>query len=79
MRAKDANGLEGYDATHTFSLNARPFAPISESPKTNEVIRDANPTLVWSKVMDAKTYLLELAVDKEFKKPLDRFEVNDAI
>ena len=76
VRAKDKKGLEGYDATHTFSLNARPFAPKLESPKVNEVIRDAKPTLVWSNVMDAKTYLLELARDNEFKDMVNRFEVN---
>ena len=76
VRAKDKKGLEGYDATHTFSLNARPFAPKLESPKVNEIVRDAKPTLVWSKVMDAKTYLLELARDNEFKDMVSRFEVN---
>ena len=76
VRAKDKKGLEGYDATHTFSLNARPFAPKLESPKVNEIVRDAKPTLVWSNVMDAKTYLLELARDNEFKDMVSRFEVN---
>ena len=79
VREKDENGLEGYDATDVFLLNTRPFALKSESPRANDVIRDAKPTLAWSKVIDAKTYLLELARDNKFKDRVDRFKVNETV
>ncbi len=71
VRAKDKQGLEGYDATHEFSLNARPFAPKVSSPAEAATVRDADPELRWEKVAQANEYLLELARDADFKQMLD--------
>ena len=71
VRAKDNKGLEGYDATHAFNLNARPFAPKIIAPAQAEIIREPNPELTWTKIDDAKTYLLELASDADFKQLID--------
>lgn len=68
MRARDSNDLEGYDAKHAFELNARPFPPRSIFPNDSEVLREAMPTLRWSTIEAAKTYLIELAKDAEFKQ-----------
>jgi hypothetical protein len=68
LRAQDRNGIEGYDATHTFTVNAQPFAPKASAPSASQVIREANPMLTWAKVDDAKAYQLELAKDAEFKQ-----------
>ncbi|HEY0561917.1 MAG TPA: FecR domain-containing protein [Methylophilus sp.] len=68
VRARDSNGLEGYDAKHTFVLDARPFPPQSIFPAESEVLREATPTLSWSKVDLANRYLIELAKDAEFKQ-----------
>ncbi len=76
VRAKDQKGLEGYDSTHTFLLNARPFAPKTSSPSINAIVREANPTLTWSKIDAAKSYLLELAYDSEFIKLVDQFKLS---
>ncbi len=79
VRAKDKLGLEGYDATHEFLLNARPFAPVATAPASAATVRDANPELTWTKIEQANEYLLELARDADFKQLLDsRRVVNNA-
>ena len=79
VRAKDKQGLEGYDATHEFNLNARPFAPKAAAPAQAATIREANPELTWTKIEQANEYLLELARDADFKQMLDsRRVVNTA-
>ena len=79
VRAKDKQGLEGYDATHEFNLNARPFAPKTTAPAQATTVREANPQLTWTKVEQANEYLLELARDADFKQMLDsRRVVNTA-
>ena len=79
LRAKDKNGLEGYDATHRFTLNARPFAPIISTPAPNAMVREANPTLSWQTVDTAKTVLMELASDAQFKNILARQQLNSDV
>ena len=71
VRAKDKQGLEGYDATHEFNLNARPFAPKVAAPAQEATVREANPELTWTKIELANEYLLELARDADFKQILD--------
>ena len=71
VRAKDKLGLEGYDATHEFYLNARPFAPKVTTPVQAAIVREANPELTWTKIEQANEYLLELARDADFKQLLD--------
>jgi hypothetical protein len=79
VRAKDKQGLEGYDASHEFLLNARPFAPAVSAPAAKTTVRDANPELTWTKIEQANEYLLELARDADFKQLLDsRRVVNNA-
>ena len=79
VRAKDKQGLEGYDATHEFLLNAQPFAPAVTTPTAATTVRDANPELTWTKIEQANEYLLELARDADFKQLLDsRRVVNNA-
>ena len=79
VRAKDKNGLEGYDATHRFTLNARPFAPIISAPAPNAMVREANPTLSWQTVDTAKTVLMELASDAQFRNILARQQLNSDV
>lgn len=76
VRAKDQNGLEGYDATHTFDLNAQPFAPQLIKPREDETLREANPELAWTSVEQTKNYLVEIAQDATFKDVLESHLVN---
>lgn len=59
VRATDARGLQGYDAQHGFTLNARPFAPLLTAP--GERVREAQPVLAWSGVVGANAYRFQLA------------------
>lgn len=70
VRAKDNKGLEGYDAMHSFVLDARPFAPISIAPAAAGVIRDASPELSWTSVDKVNEYLLEVAKHSNFEQVL---------
>jgi predicted phage tail protein len=79
VRAKDKQGLEGYDATHEFNLNARPFAPVANTPAASATVREANPELTWTKIEQANEYLLELARDADFKQMLDSKRVANPI
>ena len=78
VRAKDQKGLEGYDATHIFDLNARPFAPYVVRPNDAETLRDANPELTWTPLEQVDHYLLEVAQDAAFKNIIERRQVNAA-
>ena len=77
VRAKDNQGLEGYDATHEFNLNARPFAPKLVAPVQATTVSEANPELTWTKIEQANEYLLELARDADFKQLLDSRRVRN--
>lgn len=79
VRAKDKQGLEGYDATHEFNLNARPFAPKAVAPAQAAIIRERNPELTWERVEQANQYLLELARDADFKQLLDSQHVANTV
>lgn len=75
VRAKDSKGFEGYDATHMFTLKARPFAPQPVSPQQAETVSEVQPTFSWSVVDAAKTYLVELAKDAQFSHVLQTEQV----
>lgn len=79
VRAKDQKGLEGYDATHEFTLHARPFAPTVNAPAKGALIRNPKPELTWTAVEQAKTYQLELANDAGFKSLVERRQVTNNI
>ena len=68
VRARDKQGLEGYDANHEFDLNARPFPPKVVAPNQAETVREPNPELSWTKIEQANVYLIQLAKDVEFKQ-----------
>jgi hypothetical protein len=68
LRAKDRNGIAGYDALHQFTLNARPLQPVFISPLQNETVREPEPELIWNAVDGAKLYQLEIASDQAFKQ-----------
>jgi hypothetical protein len=79
LRAKDKNGLAGYDSLHAFSVNARPFAPKLISPIQNTKFKNITPILRWGEVDDAKRYIVEIAVDAEFKQPLKSILADEAM
>lgn len=64
VRAADARGLQGQDAQHAFTLDARPFAPLLSAPGART--REAVPALQWSAVVGSDAYRLQLARDAQF-------------
>ena len=66
VRAEDALGLQGLDAVHQFTLNARPFAPLLLSPKAKGETRTETPEFSWSASDGAQQYRVVVAEDASF-------------
>ncbi len=66
VRAKDENGIAGYDAVHAFTLGARPFGPESLYPEPDVRLKNEPPELKWAPVVDAQAYQLQVATDRGF-------------
>lgn len=74
VRAADSRGLQGQDALHAFSVDARPFPPLPTGPGAR--VREARPVLQWSAVVGSDAYRLQLARTADFAAPLA--DVRDA-
>ena len=70
VRAIAANGLEGKDADHRFTLKARPEAPLPSSPQPRAVLHGDRVDFSWAANAEAHTYRLRLARGPDFKTPL---------
>ena len=68
VRVADAQGLQGYDAVHAFTVDARPFPPLPTGPGMR--VRQTMPVLKWSAVVDSDAYRLQLARTADFAAPL---------
>lgn len=76
LRAVDANGLQGFDATHPFTVLARPFFPLLIAPADKATVRKPRPELVWSKVVGVARSRLQVASEDDFARTL--FDVERA-
>jgi hypothetical protein len=74
--AKDNEGIVGYEAVHTFNVNARPFQPEIVSPAVDAIVREVQPTLQWRPVKDAQQYLVEVSSDLAFNQLLASKQLN---
>ena len=72
LRAQDQFGISGYDALHSFTLNAKPNQPSMLAPELNAIIRDVRPTLQWGQVDTAEKYKLEVATDQAFNQIVEQ-------
>lgn len=72
LRAQDQFGISGYDALHSFTLNAKPSQPSMLAPELKAIIRDARPTLQWGQVDTAEKYRLEVAFDQAFNEIVEQ-------
>ncbi len=70
VRGIDAHGLEGYDAQHAFTLNARPLPPTPLTPVLGANLAKPEVELVWHAAEGAQGYLLQLAPTPEFSQGL---------
>lgn len=61
VRGIDANGLEGFDASHAFRLKARPEPPFNGAPAEGAKVPAGGVTLNWTHAPEAARYVVELA------------------
>lgn len=66
LNAVDQLGIAGYDALHTFVVNAAPAQPTLMTPLYKDVVREGRPTLKWADVSEAERYMVEVATDNHF-------------
>lgn len=68
VRAIDARGLEGRDATLAFRLKARPEPPMPTAPAPRGVTRGTQVELSWAANPAAASYRLQVATDERFAR-----------
>ena len=66
LRGIDEQGLEGKNALYSFTINARPEAPILQEPKPDEGLIEETPPFVWARQEGIEKYHFQLARDKDF-------------
>ena len=66
LRAIDANGLQGHDATRTFTINAEPAPPLAISPRRDAVVHHPRTRFEWTRPEQATGAVLQLATDPGF-------------
>lgn len=67
VRAVDRSGLEGRDATHAFTLKARPEPPALSVPLANGKVRAREVEFKWAENTEAASYHLQVAREASFK------------
>lgn len=70
VRAIDAQGLEGYDATARFVAEILPEPPFAIAPEADSLVREVQPEFRWADIPDAAGYRFELADNAGFERPL---------
>ena len=70
VRAIDKDMLEGLDATHTFSVDARPLPPVLFGLGDAALIHDPQPVFTWSRTPADTAWHLQLARDADFNEKL---------
>lgn len=76
VRAVDASGLEGRDASTTFTLKARPEPPFLTRPRAAERSADETVLFAWTRNAASARYRLQVADTPDFIAPrLDRNDI----
>ncbi len=70
LRGIDDFGLEGFNAVHPFTVDARPEAPMPLNPKNNGNIYEPMSRFWWSKPEGISRFRFQLASDSEFNRLL---------
>jgi hypothetical protein len=69
VRAIDRIGLEGNDAYHGFTVNARPEPPLLMDPPQGTTVRVTMPSFQWSAPEGARAYHFQVAQEDRFQRP----------
>ena len=70
VRGEDANGLQGLDAQHPFTLKARPEPPLPNAPTPRAVMTAGRVDFAWTTAQEASSYRLQIAQTEDFSQPL---------
>ena len=70
MRAIDAQGLEGLDASAAFRVSARPVPPYALAPVEDGNASGPRPRFRWTRSEEAAGYRLQVAASADFSAPL---------
>lgn len=70
IRGIAAVGLEGLDATHPFTVNARPEPPVAAAPKDGGKAYTHRPKFWWSKPHEAEYYHIQVSAQPDFQSLL---------
>lgn len=70
VRGLDAQGIEGHDATHAFTVAARPVPPFRISPTEGSTVRQARPRFAWTASEEAVAYRFQLTREDRFDEPI---------
>lgn len=70
VRAIDAEGLEGRDATGAFEVDARPEPPFANAPANASRVYGDRTEFRWTKSDSAASYDLQIASDAAFTAPI---------
>jgi hypothetical protein len=66
VKAEDSNGLQGLESLQSFTVDARPFPPSIQSPRSKDPLYAGEATFIWAQPEEAKKYRFELSSDKNF-------------
>lgn len=67
VRLRDAQGIEGLDASRPFTLKARPEPPFPLQPRAGAKLLDEAVRLVWSRNPQAGSYHVQIAANAGFE------------
>jgi hypothetical protein len=67
VRAIDAQGIEGQDAVHRFTLKARPEPPFLSEPQARGKVIAGEVSLLWSQPVGIQRFRLQVARDAGFR------------
>lgn len=70
LRAVDAQGVEGMDASADFELSDQPPPPLTVSPLHGQTINSDRPRFRWSQAPGARSSVLQIAAEPSFRQPL---------
>lgn len=70
VRGLDERGVEGHDATHAFTVDARPAPPFRITPAEGSTVRQARPRFAWTASEEAVAYRFQLAREDRFDEPI---------
>lgn len=77
VRAIDADGVEGLDAEHDFSVPEGLPAPLTLAPLHGQTVHQLQPRFQWAKVVGATGTVLQIADNANFLQPLIEQQANN--